>query len=361
MNRTATKAYCTVVILGLLGVAAFLGWNDYTIWKNTTSEFRKKTDEYASELSRVLVSSRNVQEEIAFSENLLKQDERLVAVQAMSDNYELRFSTVLPIADAYAYKPLGMDEELNDFPDKWRYMVLDYPIEAMPGLKVYFMGVMLTIAEIRQTIIILLATAGGFFVLTCLLILFTPGKAKEHVPTVKPERPPVVKEHVPPPPVAPEVSNDEIFFLDSEEAPISSAEEKLLDALNQELENADYTGLDVSLAILDFNQNGESAIHSFWQNGEFFPLSNNKYGIIEIGQSWRGMMTIVKNFVTNLDKRYSVRAGITSKNTRGIEGTDLLFEAESALAKTSHSKNIAGFHANPEKYREYRDSAETAF
>ena len=358
MNRIVFKTYITVVILGLLGITAYLGWDIYTTWASSRSAFRIETAKYAAEFNTVLVSGRNIQKEIDFAENLLKQDKRLVAVQAVSENRELRFSTVLPVANAYKETSLGNHSSNAGFLDKWHFDIVEYSIESFPGIKLYFMGIVLTYAEIRLSLVILLATVAGFFILTCLLILFVPEQAKQVNLSISGHQPDIASSMSPPPPN--NTGNNSGKPNGNPAIPIqhttNSEEEHLLKALSKALKDSEYFGTDISLALIDFNQDGEAAMRNWGPNGNYFPLPDNKFCIIGSSRNLNDMMSWMKSFINNLDTNMNVRVGVSSKNDRHIEAEEFLFEVKSALTKTNTDKNIAGFHADPEKYRKYKEN-----
>ena len=67
MKKTASVVYTIIVVVILLGVIAYFGWDTYQSRAERIADFETRTGEYTRELSDSLASNRDVNAEVTIA------------------------------------------------------------------------------------------------------------------------------------------------------------------------------------------------------------------------------------------------------------------------------------------------------
>ena len=180
MNRTVSVIYSSVVILVLIGVIGYYGWNTYDSRDRRIQDFLIRSEDYAVLLSESLVENRDVNAEVEFAEKLMAGDAELTALQVYSPSDGLRISVVKPAASEFRSLPLTGSDRFNGFFSRIRYRIVrrPMPVEGLPDLEAYFLSVTLSSAELRNNLLIILITILGLFIITLGMIFVHPSEKR---------------------------------------------------------------------------------------------------------------------------------------------------------------------------------------
>ncbi len=408
MKKTFSVIYTICVVLALLGVIAFFGWKTYQSRQERISDFVARTEEYTRRLSGS-IGERDVKAEAKLAEKLMAEDLSLVAVQVYSHDEGLRISVVKPIAGDYSRKPIAESDAFEGlisgirFYKAYRHM----EIEDMPGLEAVYVAAVLTDGQIRNNLMIILATVLALFIITLAIILLKPGSrgneeleedeeqggfsmdddfSADEMPDDEPDTYRSTDEEFSIPDDFDAIDNfDENDLLSNgpdfgnslpleddfdlpnlddihPDEPDGTKSEELRDRLGSELERAASFNQDLSILLFSAESGYEDYIRESAAYPDLvFPLDGDSIAVIEINKDLDSTLAFAEDFIrTHIERsgKRSIRAGIASRNGRLISAQRLISEAESALRKTDSEKNIVAFRSDPEKYREYLKAQE---
>ena len=180
MNRTVSVIYSSVVILVLIGVIGYYGWNTYDSRDRRIRDFLIRSEDYAGLLSESLVENRDVNAEVEFAEKLIAGDAELTALQVYSPSDGLRISVVKPAASEFRSLPLAGSDRFSGFFSRIRYRIVrrPMPVEGLPDLEAYFLSVTLSSAELRNNLLIILITILGLLIITLGMIFIHPSEKR---------------------------------------------------------------------------------------------------------------------------------------------------------------------------------------
>ena len=180
MNRTVSVIYSSVVILVLIGVIGYYGWNTYDSRDKRIRDFLIRSEDYAGLLSESLVENRDVNAEVEFAEKLMAGDAELTALQVYSPSDGLRISVVKPAASEFRSLPLAGSDRFSGVFSRIRYRIVrrPMPVEGLPDLEAYFLSVTLSSAELRNNLLIILITILGLLIITLGMIFIHPSEKR---------------------------------------------------------------------------------------------------------------------------------------------------------------------------------------
>ena len=180
MNRTVSVIYSSVVILVLIGVIGYYGWNTYDSRDRRIQDFLIRSEDYAGLLSESLVENRDVNAEVEFAEKLMAGDAELTALQVYSPSDGLRISVVKPAASEFRSLPLAGSDRFSSVFSRIRYRIVrrPMPVEGLPDLEAYFLSVTLSSAELRNNLLIILITILGLLIITLGMIFIRPSEKR---------------------------------------------------------------------------------------------------------------------------------------------------------------------------------------
>lgn len=178
MNRTVSVIYSVVVVIVLIGVIGYYGWNTYDSRGKRIREFLVRSENYAELLSDSLIGGRDVNAEVEFAEKLMAGDAELAALQVYSPSDGLRISVVKPPASEFRSSPLAGSDRFSGFFSRIRYQMVrrPMPVEGLPDLEAYFLLVSLSSAELRNNLLIILVTILGLLIITLAMIFIRPAE-----------------------------------------------------------------------------------------------------------------------------------------------------------------------------------------
>ncbi len=386
MKKSFSITYTVIVVLILLGVLVYFGRATLHSRSARIADFETRSQEYTRRLADTLVMDRDVNRESAIAENLMKGDPSLVAVQVYSRTDGLRLSVVKPAAEQFSRTPISDSEGPDGFMASWRYHTVSHPmsISDMPELEAVFIAATLTGAEIRSSLLIILITVLGLFLLTLLLILIRPGMAAQGVSDEEYDeacteeetegfRPPGdistdgADFHLPSiedglteaDDLSETLSLDEHFELpdlDDEEL-MADEDADFVTRLGHELEKAASFNQDLTLLIFRCDESSSGRIRAAFNHDDLcFDLQNGQIAIVEVNKDLDETLESVEELVLNIistEGHRHTRAGLSTRNGRLMEGERLFREALAALDKTTEETNIVAFRPDPQKYREY--------
>lgn len=178
MNRTVSVIYSVVVVIVLIGVIGYYGWNTYDSRSKRIGEFLVRSENYAELLSDSLISGRDVNAEVEFAEKLMAGDAELAALQVYSPSDGLRISVVKPPASEFRSSPLAGSDRFSGFFSRIRCQIVrrPMPVEGLPDLEAYFLLVSLSSAELRNNLLIILVTILGLLIITLAMIFIRPAE-----------------------------------------------------------------------------------------------------------------------------------------------------------------------------------------
>lgn len=178
MNRTVSVIYSVVVVIVLIGVIGYYGWNTYDSRGKRIGEFLVRSENYAELLSDSLIGGRDVNAEVEFAEKLMAGDAELAALQVYSPSDGLRISVVKPPASEFRSSPLAGSDRFSGFFSRIRYQMVrrPMPVEGLPDLEAYFLLVSLSSAELRNNLLIILVTILGLLIITLAMIFIRPAE-----------------------------------------------------------------------------------------------------------------------------------------------------------------------------------------
>ena len=178
MNRTVSVIYSVVVVIVLIGVIGYYGWNTYDSRGKRIREFLVRSENYAELLSDSLISGRDVNAEVEFAEKLMAGDAELAALQVYSPSDGLRISVVKPPASEFRSSPLAGSDRFSGFFSRIRCQIVrrPMPVEGLPDLEAYFLLVSLSSAELRNNLLIILVTILGLLIITLAMIFIRPAE-----------------------------------------------------------------------------------------------------------------------------------------------------------------------------------------
>lgn len=401
MKKTVSIIYTVFVVVALLCVIAFFGWKTYQSRALRISDFVARTDEYTHRLSESLSDYRDVDTEVTVAEKLMADDPSLIAIQVYSHDDGLRLSVIKPVAGEFSRTPIADSDRFDGFPAVIRYHKVNKSMRVadMQGLEATFVSAILSGAEIRNNLMIILITVLGLFAITLVLILIKP--REQSMEAEEDETSDYQSDDIEDDTSA-FVGNDDDFNLpefdqtdridendllqsspefgesilmeddfslpDLDDIPsdtagiISMPGNEMISRLELELERSASFNQDLSLLVFNGRSNAEEHIHSSYTYKDLvFVLDNGEVAVIEINKDLDTSLSMTEEFIRDrIDKTGSrvMRAGIASRNGRLISADRLFNEAENALRKTDETKNIVAFRSDPEKYRKYLKSQE---
>ena len=399
MKKTVSIIYTVFVVVALLCVIAFFGWKTYQSRALRISDFIARTDEYTHRLSESLSDYRDVDTEVAVAEKLMADDPALIAIQVYSHDDGLRLSVVKPVAGEFSRTPIADSDRFDGFPAGIRYHKVNKSMRVadMQGLEVTFVSAILSGAEIRNNLMIILITVLGLFAITLVLILIKPREqSMEEDETSDYQSDDIMDDtsafagsdddfNLPDFDQADRIDEndllqsspefgesmlmeDDFSLPDLDDMPsdtagiISMPGNEMISRLELELERAASFNQDLSLLVFNGRSNAEEHIRSSYTYKDLvFVLDNGEVAVIEINKDLDTSLSMTEEFIRDrIDKTGSrgMRAGIASRNGRLISAERLFNEAENALRKTDETKNIVAFRSDPEKYREFLKSQE---
>ena len=148
-------------------------------------------------------------------------------------------------------------------------------------------------------------------------------------------------------------------------------EEYLEKKLKYELEKAASFDLDVSFAIISFENSGVKlkqikkdlidTVNSYFSLDLSFEYGKKGLALIMPDKELETGISEVKAFLIRLEQLFgadNLKSGLSSRNGRILSPTILIKEAEGALNKafSEPERDIIAFRSDPEKYREYISS-----
>jgi hypothetical protein len=405
MKKTFSIVYTALVVVVLLCVIAFFGWKTYDSRTERLAAFTERTDEYTRRLAESLAVNRNVDIEVAEVEKLMTEDLTLVAVQVFSHDDGLRLSVVKPVAGELARTPIAGSGKFDGPVARIRYHAVSRPMRVtdMQGMEATYVSALLSGAEIRNYLLIILITVVGLFAITLVLILVKPREAvlsgdeegvdDEEVSDFGSEEDFSVPDDSFGTGVAaeddidfsdfggedrldendlfgsgPDIDDthpfDEDFNLpESEDFPESeniegtSVSGAMVSRLDLELERAASFNQDLSVILFSNTEKTADRIREYHTFKDLlFTFGDGGIGVIELNRDLDTTLSRTEELVIECIEKTggrTLRAGIASRNGRLISAKRLLGEAEKALAKTDAEKNIVAFRSDPEKYREF--------
>ena len=180
MNRTVSVIYSVLVVIVLIGVIGYYGWNTYDSRSKRIGQFLVRSENYAELLSDSLIDSRDVNAEVEFAEKLIAGDAELAALQVHSPSDGLRISVVKPPASEFRSLPLAGSARFSGFFSRIRYRIVrrPMPVEGLPDLEAYFLLVTLSSAELRNNLLIILVTILGLLIITLAMIFIRPAESR---------------------------------------------------------------------------------------------------------------------------------------------------------------------------------------
>lgn len=180
MNRTVSVIYSVLVVIVLIGVIGYYGWNTYDSRAKRIGQFLVRSENYAELLSDSLIDSRDVNAEVEFAEKLIAGDTELAALQVHSPSDGLRISVVKPPASEFRSLPLAGSDRFSGFFSRIRYRIVrrPMPVEGLPDLEAYFLLVTLSSAELRNNLLIILITILGLLIITLAMIFIRPAESR---------------------------------------------------------------------------------------------------------------------------------------------------------------------------------------
>lgn len=180
MNRTVSVIYSVLVVIVLIGVIGYYGWNTYDSRAARIGQFLVRSENYAELLSDSLIDSRDVNAEVEFAEKLIAGDTELAALQVHSPSDGLRISVVKPPASEFRSLPLAGSARFSGFFSRIRYRIVrrPMPVEGLPDLEAYFLLVTLSSAELRNNLLIILVTILGLLIITLAMIFIRPAESR---------------------------------------------------------------------------------------------------------------------------------------------------------------------------------------
>ena len=405
MKKSVSILYTVFVVVILLGVIAYYGWDIYQSRSERIADFESRTEGYTRRLAESLEGKRDVKAEVAIAEELMKSDPSLIAVQVYSHDDGLRLSVVKPSAGDFSRTSLAESDGFDGWISSLRYHRVSKPmrIEDMQGLEAIYVSTTLSGAEIRNNLLIILITVAGLFVITLLLILIRPGRdaakvSDDDMNDMDHENHDDLDDFASPSSrsdidddggfdidlpdfdetdrlddsdllgSSPDFSEtllmeDDFSLPDLDDFSSLSIDEgavprsKMIERLDKELERAASFNQDLSLLLFNPGGASENQIRdSFNFEDLVFVLDDGKIAVIEINKDLDTVLSftedLVRSLIENLKNRRT-RAGIASRNGRLISAERLFSEALGALNRTDGEKNIVAFRSDPEKYREY--------
>lgn len=180
MNRTVSVIYSVLVVIVLIGVIGYYGWNTYDSRAERIRQFLVRSENYAELLSDSLIDSRDVNAEVEFAEKLIAGDTELAALQVHSPSDGLRISVVKPPASEFRSLPLAGSARFSGFFSRIRYRIVrrPMPVEGLPNLEAYFLLVTLSSAELQNNLLIILVTILGLLIITLAMIFIRPAESR---------------------------------------------------------------------------------------------------------------------------------------------------------------------------------------
>jgi len=398
MKKTVSVVYTVFVVAALLCVIAFFGWKTYQSRAVRISDFVARTDEYTLLLSEALSGNRDVDTEVSMAEKFMENNPFLIAVQVYSHDDGLRLSVVKSAAGEFSRQPITGSDRFDRFPARIRYHKVTKPMHVtdMQGLEATFVTAVLSGAEIRNNLMIILITVIGLFAITLVLILVKPADLTEEEDNLREVDSHYDAEDFPEegededfslpdldssdaldendlfgsgPEVSESIPLDEDFSLpdleDFSDTPSESrppTDNSAINRLELELERAASFNQDLSILIFSGAADIEEQIRkSYAYEDLVFNLDDASVAVIEINKDLDTALSVTEGFLKErIESTGSrdLRVGIASRNGRLISAGRLFNEAENALEKTDNEKNIVAFRSDPEKYREYLKSRE---
>jgi len=405
MKKTVSVVYTVFVVVVLLAVIGYFGWETYQSRGARISDFTTRTEGYVRQLGSQLEAERDVNGEVELAERIMADDASLIAIQIHSPDDGLRLSVVKGPAEEFGRTALADSERFTGFPARIRYHMVRRPlaVEGMPELEASFVASTLSGGEIRNNLLILLVTVLGLFVITLVLILVRPREAVESdemdsnedhdeqftVPEGFDMHSPAEEEFSLPdmddsddldahrldesdllssrPEFGETLEVDDDFDLPDLDGDAAGAADAvphgdLVDRLDLELDRAASFNQDLSLLIFTGGIGSETVIRDAYTYADLiFALENGDIAVIELNRGLDATLAMTEDVLRrqiDMTGNRDLRAGIASRNGRLISAQRLYGEAESALRKTDEDKNIVAFRSDPEKYREYLKNQE---
>jgi len=406
MNRTFSIVYTLFVVIVLLCVIGFFGWEIYQSRTERMSILTTNTPVYTRRLSDTLVSERDVNAELAVAEEIMSEEPSLVAVQVFSHDDGLRLSVVKPTFSEFSRTLIAGSDELSSPIAQIRYHVVNLPmnIPDMQGLEATFVSSLLSGAEIRNYLLITLVAVAGLLFITFLFILVKPRqktadnrKSRDRLNDddlfsddfqSQPSEDAFINDSINGPdngdfgPMDMDegLEEDSSFAYSADAKDDSSVgdaiavpnledlptkeeygESPLIKAmlirLENELERSASLNEDLSVILFTGVGKNKKRIRDFHTSKDLiFALGNNQIGVIEPNQDLDTTLSFTEELLLECIEQTgtrALRAGITSRTGRLIGAQRLFREAEEALRKSSKEKNIVAFRSDPEKYREF--------